>query len=71
MQRIKYPSSTPSSIRKEEFEVFIPCFYVQTCDPLGRDKFWSKGHHMNKLGRGALGNAATYQISKLHALQFH
>ena len=40
---------------KKNFEVFIPCSYVQTYDPLRRGKFWAKGHHMNKLGRGALG----------------
>ena len=59
----------PSSFRKNNFEIFIPCSYVQNCDPLGWGKFWAKGHHMNKLGKGVLGNA-TYQISKLHALHF-
>ena len=54
---------------RKNFEVFIPCSYVQTCDPWGQGKFSAKGHHMNKLGRGALGNA-TYQISELHAFQF-
>ena len=54
---------------KKYSEVFIPSSYAQTCDPLEWGKFWAKGHHMNKLGRGALGKS-TYQISKLHAFQF-
>ena len=60
MLHIKYPSSTRPVSEKKNFEVFISCSYVQTCDPLGRGKFCAKGHYMNKLGRGALGNA-TYQ----------
>ena len=42
---------------------------VQTCNPLGRGKFLTKGYHMNKLGRGEPGNT-TCKISKLHAFQF-
>ena len=58
-------------VSEKNFAVFIPCsyMYVQTCDPPGRGKFLAKGYHMNKLGRGALGNG-TYQILKRHAFHF-
>ena len=41
----------------------------QTCDPRGGVSFDPQGHHMNKLGRGRLGDA-TYQISKLCTFYF-
>ena len=47
----------------ENFEVGIHYSYVPTCDPLGWAKFWPKGHHMNKLGKGQQGDAI-YQISR-------
>ena len=37
--------------------------------PRGRGQFWPQVHHMNKFGRGSLGDA-TYQISKLYVFQF-
>ena len=37
--------------------------------PPGQDNFWPKGHNLNKLGRGSLGDA-TYQITRLYALWF-
>ena len=39
----------------------------QTCDPRGGASFDPKGHHMNNLCRGPLGDA-TYQISQLSLL---
>ena len=41
----------------------------KTCDPPGRAHFWPKGHNLNKLGRGPLGDA-TYKISLLKASWF-
>ena len=35
---------------------------VQTQDPMGRGHFEPGGYHLNKLGKGPLGNA-TYPIS--------
>ena len=40
----------------------------QTCDPQC-EPIQPQGHHMNKLGRGPLGDA-TYQKSKLYAFKF-
>ena len=57
IKSIKYPSSTPSSYR-EEFWSFHFLFLLSNMWSPGRGKFWAKGHHTNKLGRGALGNAA-------------
>ena len=69
MLHIKYQSSMPSSFREELFWSFHFLFPCSNLRSPGRGKFWAKGHHMNKLGRGTLGNA-THQISKLHAFQF-
>ena len=49
---------------KKNFEVCCLCFYVPTCDLRGGASFDPQWHHMNKLGRGPLGDA-TYKISKL------
>ena len=64
MPYIKYQSSRPSSFREEEFCNFLSLFLCSNLWPPGQAQFWPKGHHMNKLGRGPLGDA-TYQISKL------
>ena len=61
----KYQMSMPSSFR-EEFWSFP--FLFPICDPK-RDQSWPQGHYMNRLGRDPPGDA-TYQISKLYALQF-
>ena len=49
---------------KKNFKVFLLCSYVSNLWPLGQGKIWPRGHHMNNLGRGPLGDA-TYEISKL------
>ena len=58
----KYQSSVPSSFREEEFWSLMSLFLCSNMWIKGRGQFWP--HHMNKLGRGPLGDA-TYQISKL------
>ena len=69
---IKYPCFPVSE--KQNFEVGLLCSYeyysyVPFCDPQRLSQFLPKGHHMNKLGRGPLGDV-TYQISKLQAFHF-
>ena len=64
MLHTKYQSSAPSSFREEEFRSLPSLFQCSNTWPPGRGQFWPQGHHMNKLGRGPLGDA-TYQISKL------
>ena len=51
------------------FEVFLPCSYVLTCEPPspGAGPVLTPGDHLNKLGRGSLGDA-THQISKLYVI---
>ena len=51
------------------FKVFLLCSYAQTCDPRGGARFDLRGHTLNRLGRGPLGDA-TYQISKLCTFLF-
>ena len=48
---------------------FPSLFLCSNLWPPGQGRFWLKGHHMNKLGRGPLEDAI-YQISKLYAFQF-
>ena len=60
----KYKSFKLSSFRKKEFWNFLSLFLCSSLWPPGQAQFWPQGHHMNKLGRGPLGDA-TYQISKL------
>ena len=52
----KYQSSRPSSFR-EEFLNFLFLFLCSNLWPPGQAQFWPHGHHMNKLGRGPLGDA--------------
>ena len=54
---------------KKNSEVSLFCSYVRTCEPLEWGQFLHQEHHMNKLGRGPLGDA-TCQISKLLAFPF-
>ena len=35
----------------------------KTCDPLGWSNFWPQGDHLNKFGRGPLGNALGLMVS--------
>ena len=48
------------------FKIFFLSF---TYISLGRGQFWPRGHDLNKLGKGPLGNT-TCQISKLWAFWF-
>ena len=65
----KYQSSALSCFRDEKFWNLSSMFLCSNIWPPGWGQFWPHGHHMNKLGRGPLGDA-TYQISKLWAF-FH
>ena len=56
MLHTKYQSSVPSSFR-EEFWSLLSLFLCSNMWPPGRGQFWPQGHHMNKLGRGPLGDA--------------
>ena len=44
--------------------MFFPIKAYENVMLLGRGHFWPKGHNLNKLGKGLLGDA-TYQISRL------
>ena len=52
---------------KKIFPVFPYISLCKICDPRGEAVFWIKGHNLNKLVKGPLGDA-TYQISRLYAL---
>ena len=43
------------------FSLYKPMLNMR---PLRLEHFWSKGHYLNKLGSGSLGDAS-YQISRL------
>ena len=69
MLHSKYQGSRPCGFRQEEFFMFLPILiYVKHVTP-GAGPFWPQGYHLNKLGRGLLGDA-TYKLSKLYALWF-
>ena len=57
MLHTKYQSCRPSSFGKEEFENWLLCSKIPTCDYWGRASFDPGGHHMNKLDRGLQGDA--------------
>ena len=67
MLHIKFQASKPSC---SEEEFFLKYFSMYFCGPklglLARGHFGPWDLHLNKLGRGALGNA-TYQISNTWA----
>ena len=59
-----YQISRPYGFKQEDFSPYFPIkANVKHLTP-GAGQFWPKGHNLNKLGRGPLGDA-TYQISKL------
>ena len=58
-----------SEINNFDVSFFFPTCMFQIVTPLVRGQFWPKGHHLNKLGSGPLGDG-TYHISKLYAFQF-
>ena len=49
---------------KKTFSSFASISLCKTCDPPGLGHYWPKGHNLNKLGIGPLGDT-TYQISML------
>ena len=64
MLHTKYQGSRPCGFRQEDYFMFLLLnAYVKHVTP-GWGHFWPKGHNLNKLGRGLLGDA-TYQISRL------
>ena len=64
MLHTKYQGSKPCGFRQEDFFMFLPVkAYVKHVTPW-QGHSWPKGHNLNKLGRGPLGDA-TYQISRL------
>ena len=60
MLHTKFQAPKPSGFEEEDFEVYF-IFERKTLPPQGH--FGPQRHHLNKLGRGPLGNA-TYQISR-------
>ena len=56
----KFQAPEPSSSGEEDF---LNIFLFWSQDPPPQGHFGPQGHHLNKLGRGPLGNA-TYQISR-------
>ena len=62
MLYIKFRASEPSGSEDEDFLIYFYAFLWSNLGPLARDHLgpWDLG--LNKLGKGALGNA-TYQNS--------
>ena len=60
MLHTKFQAPEPSDSGEEDFEVYF-IFEPKILPQQGH--FGPQGHHLNKLGRGPLGNA-TYQISR-------
>ena len=60
--------TSQSNWSTKNFEVFLFCSYVQTCDP-GTGPILAQGHNSDQMGKGPPGDA-TYQIAKLYAFQF-
>ena len=60
MLHTKFQAPKPSGSEEEDFEAYF-IFEPKTLPPQGH--FGPQGHHLDKLGRGPLGNA-TYQISR-------
>ena len=65
----KFQASEPSGSEEEDFLIYFYAFLWFNLGPLARDHLgpWDLG--LNKLGKGAPGNA-TYQISSTCAKQF-
>ena len=70
MLQTKFQASKPSGSEEEDFfEYFTMHFYGLNLRPLTEGHLGPWDLHLNKLGRGPLGNA-TYQISNIWAKWF-
>ena len=69
MLHTKFQASEPSGSKEEDFLIYSIHFYGSNLGPLARGHLGPWDLHLNKLGRGALGNA-TYQISNTWAMWF-
>ena len=58
----KFQASEPSGSEEEDFLIYFYAFYGSNLGPLARDHLGPWDLRLNKLGKGAPGNA-TYQIS--------
>ena len=62
MLHTKFQTSGPSGSEEEDFLIY---FYVRTKDPLARGHLGPWGLHLNKIGKGPLGNLhIEFQASK-------
>ena len=64
MLHTKFPASKPRNSEEEDFLIFSMYFYGLNLGPLPRGHLQTWHLHLNKLGKGPLGNAA-YQISSI------
>ena len=55
----------PSSSEEKNFEDEILCSDVPTCDPPVVGPILTQKHHLNKLGRGPLGDATQLNMKAL------
>ena len=69
MLHTKFQASKPSGSEEEDFWIFSMQFYGLNLGRLTRGHLGPWDLHLNKLGRGSLGNA-TYQISNIWAKWF-
>ena len=65
----KFQASEPSGSEEEDFLIYFYAFLLLNLGPLARGHLGPWDLHLNKLGRGALGNA-TYPISNIWAKWF-
>ena len=57
MLHTKFHESEQSVLRKKIYEYFLSISMVQTHYPLQWGNFGSRGHHLNKFGKGPLASA--------------
>ena len=60
----EFQASKPSGSEEEDFEYFSMYFYGSNLQPLARSHLGPWDLHLNKIGKGPLGNA-TIQISSI------
>ena len=60
----EFQTSKPSGSEEEDFESFSMYFYGLNLQPLPRSHLGPWDLHLNKIGKGSLGNA-TIQISSI------
>ena len=65
----KFQASEPSGSDEEDFVIYFYAFLWSNLVPLARGHLGPWDLHLNKLGRGALGNAI-YPISNIWAKWF-